>query len=107
MTDAEMDATIKVLVGDSRYDGIVSVYREMAKDIVLRRVFPFVETPAWADVPTKYHTATCDIACYLVNKRGAEGETSHNENGISRTYESASVPDSMLACIVPFVGVPE
>ena len=25
-----------------------------------------------------------------------EGETAHNENGINRSYENASVPESML-----------
>ena len=42
---------------------------------------------------------------YLINKRGAEGETTHNENGINRAYESASVPESLLGRVTPFAGV--
>ena len=45
-----------------------------------------------------------EIAVYLYNKQGAEGQTAHSENGISRTYESADVPESMLRGIAPFVG---
>ena len=44
-------------------------------------------------------------AVYLLNKRGAEGETAHSENGISRSYESADIPESMLSGIIPFAGV--
>ena len=45
-----------------------------------------------------------EIAAYLMNKRGAEGETYHGENGVNRTYENASVPASMLAGVTPFCG---
>jgi hypothetical protein len=46
-----------------------------------------------------------EIAAYLLNKRGAEGQTSHSENGISRGYESGSIPESMLSDVLPFVGI--
>ena len=46
-----------------------------------------------------------EIATYLYNKQGAEGETKHNENGVDRTYESASIPESMLSDISPVVQV--
>jgi len=46
-----------------------------------------------------------EIATYLLNKRGAEGQTAHSENGISRSYESADVPSSMLNQIVPHCGI--
>jgi hypothetical protein len=57
------------------------------------------------DVPLKYHRLQCQIASYLLNKQGAEGETRHSENGIDRTYETADVPPSMLTSVIPFVGV--
>lgn len=46
-----------------------------------------------------------EIAVYLFNKQGAEGETTHDENGVKRTYESASVPASMLSDISPIARV--
>ena len=42
-----------------------------------------------------------EIAAYLVNQRGAEGETAHSENGISRSYEDGDVPPTLLREIVP------
>jgi hypothetical protein len=56
-------------------------------------------------VPDKYATNQVEIACYLLNKRGAEGETYHSENGINRSYENADVPESMLSRVLPFAGV--
>ena len=55
-------------------------------------------------VPTKYEYKQVQIAVYLLGRRGDEGQTGHGENGISRSYESADVPPSMLREVVPFVG---
>ena len=41
---------------------------------------------------------------YLLNKRGAEGQTAHSENGISRSYEDGDVPPTLLRDIVPFAA---
>ena len=49
----------------------------------------------------QYETLQLEIAKFLYNKIGAEGETVHNENRVNRTYENAHIPDSMLDCIVP------
>ena len=37
----------------------------------------------------------------LLNKRGADGESMHIENGINRHYGAAEVPAEMLREIVP------
>jgi hypothetical protein len=41
----------------------------------------------------------------MFNKRGAEGETAHSENGVSRTYQSANVSEDLLKEITPKAGV--
>jgi hypothetical protein len=66
-------------------------------------VYPYDSTVT--EVPNRYETKQVEIAVYLYNKRGAEGQTAHNENGINRTYESADVPESLMRGITPFVGV--
>lgn len=43
-----------------------------------------------------------ELAKYDYNKDGADGEVSHSENGINRTYINR---DSILAKIPPFVDV--
>jgi hypothetical protein len=69
----------------------------------MNRAYPFGTDES--EVPARYEFLQCEIAAYLLNKRGAEGQTAHGENGISRSYESADVPESMLGAVTPFCGV--
>lgn len=77
----------------------LSAYLYLAAGIVLKRRYPFRDDVK--EVPERYADIQLKIAAYLLNKRGAEGQLSHSENGIDRTYESADVPESMLKGIVP------
>lgn len=76
---------------------------ESAKAVILSRRFPFGEYPA--DIEPKYKDLQIRIAVEMFNKIGAEGETAHSENGVSRTYSSASVSEELLREITPMVGV--
>lgn len=79
-------------------------YLKTAAAYVMRRAYPFgCEIPAV--VPPEYRQTQLEVARYLLNKRGAEGETAHSENGISRSYESGGVPDSLLWHIVPHASL--
>lgn len=82
---------------------LVSDYVDMASGIILQRLYPFRDDIT--EVPERYLSKLVEIATYLIDKIGAEGQTAHSENGVSRTYESASVPDSMLKSITPFGGM--
>ena len=103
MTIGEKLEILSVLSGETDKD-ILSVYLDMAGNIVCRHAFPYDKTVT--EVPEEYVHNQLEIAGYLLGKRGAEGETAHSENGISRSYESGSVPDSMLKAIIQMVGVP-
>lgn len=103
MTEEEKLITLKVLVGDSDSDEVLSTYLKIAARKILAKAFPYDTTVA--EVPAEHSLLQCEIAAYLLNKRGAEGQISHNENGISRAYESADVPNSMLRAVVPYCGV--
>lgn len=106
MTDDEMVAMVRSLVGEPRLEAYSEAYLAIAKSAVIERLFPYRGDAAWEDVPSKHHARTCEIAVYLVNRRGAEGETSHSENGVSRTYGSAAVPEGFFDGMAPYVGVP-
>jgi hypothetical protein len=105
MNDTKRLSTLRAMIGDSDNptNETLTVYLSLAVNAVMNRLYPF----GWEGkpLPSKYDYKACEIACYLYNKRGAEGQTGHSENGISRSYESASIPDSMLNEITPFVGV--
>jgi len=105
VTDEEMQEMVTTLVDDPRFDQYVPAYLGLAKGAVMQHLFPYSDAE-WEDVPAKYHPRTCEIAVYLVNRRGGEGETTHSESGVSRSYESAGIPASYFRGMSPHVGVP-
>lgn len=74
-----------------------------AKAVILSRRYPFGEQPT--EIEKKYEDLQVRIAVELYNKRGVEGQTSHSENGVSRSYASASVSEELLREITPKAGV--
>ncbi len=76
---------------------------ESAKAVILSRRFPFGEYPQ--ELEERYKDLQIRIAVEMFNKKGAEGETAHSENGVSRTYQSANVSEDLLKEITPKAGV--
>lgn len=107
MTDEEMAASAIALIGDSRFDDLVPHYLSVAKGAVVSKLFPYDDKATWEDVPDKHHARTVEIAVYLVNRRGSEGEVNHSESGVSRGYESAGIPKSYFQGMISKVGVPK
>ena len=106
MTTDEKLARVKLNVGTDTglTDDDITSYLDTAGRKIVTIVYPFGDgTEA---VPDKYAITQCEVATYLINKRGAEGEEVHNENGINRSYGDSDVPSSMLRGVVPMVGVP-
>ena len=103
MTQAEKLQLLKAMVGESDTEEVLLTYLNIAGRKIINRAYPFGTEET--EVPTRYDFLQCEIAAYLLNKRGAEGQTSHSENGISRSYESADVPESLLGAVTPTVGV--
>ncbi len=86
--------------GDS--DGVLEVYRQLADGAILNRMYPFKDDYDGLSVPDRYVPIQLKIANYWLNKRGAEGEIQHIENGIHRNYGAADLPDGMLKDVVPY-----
>lgn len=108
MTDIDKLALCRVMVeqpatAEGWSDDVLMAYLAIAGKKIIERRYPYDDSVT--DVPARYGYLQCEIAAYLLNRRGAEGEVSHSENGISRTYESASVPESMLRDVTPICGV--
>lgn len=90
---------------DIASDTVVTQFLGNAGRAILNRMYPYGAPSDVTDVPTRYETLQCEIAVYLIQKRGAEGESAHNENGINRTYGSATIPSGLLKEVIPHVGV--
>ena len=105
MTDEQKLIALKAMVGYSDSDDVLSTYLELAGCKIISRAYPYDSSVT--EVPTQYGSLQCEIAAYMLNKRGAEGQTSHSENGITRSYENADVPPSMLKAVTPHCGIPK
>ena len=107
MTNDEMKAIVTDMSGETSA-AVVSAYLAMSGDAIINRAYPFAteQERESLTVPTRYQNLQCEIAVYLLNKRGAEGQTVHNENGINRSYENGGIPNTMLKQVVPFCRVP-
>ena len=104
MTNQEMTVLLRDMVGNET-DSVLSTYLSIACDAILNRLYPYARIDEELSVPIKYQMLQVEIAAFLLNKRGAEGQTRHSENGIVRYFGSADIPDDMLSRIVPYVGV--
>ena len=108
MTNIDKLALCRVMVeqpatAEGWSDDVLNAYLTIAGRKIINRAFPYDDTVM--EVPSRYGYLQCEIATYLLNKRGADGEIAHTENGISRTYENADVPESMLRDVIPTCGV--
>lgn len=104
MTNEEKLAILRQMLdsGDTTSDEIANAYLLAAEKAVVNLAFPFGNG---TDVmPEKYEYEQIEIALYMLNKRGAEGELAHSEGGTTRTFETADIPVSLRCRITAKAG---
>jgi hypothetical protein len=94
---------LKIRIPENVNDIELEDILESAKAVILSRRFPFGEQPT--ELESKFNDLQIRIAVEMYNKRGVEGQTSHSENGVSRSYSSANISEELLREITPKVGV--
>lgn len=94
---------LKIRITEDVTDNELEDILESAKAVILSRRFPFGEQPT--EIEERYKDLQIRIAVEMFNKLGAEGEISHSENGVSRSYSSTSVSEELLREITPKAGV--
>lgn len=104
MEDSTKLTLLKSMTDETDED-ILSAFLEMAEQAILTRLYPGETDTSTFDMPSKYDHTQVQISAYLINKRGADGESLHIENGTHRSYESGGIPDSMMKDVIPFVKV--
>lgn len=91
---------LKKLVGNpSNEEDILQFYLDNARDIIC-------EIRNSDKVEPKYKSTQVKMAVEMYNKRGAEGQISHGENGINRGYESSDISYSLINKIIPVAKTP-
>ena len=101
MTDNEKATTLLGLLSPESVPVETLIpYIQIAGAVVLSRRHPFGYLEG-AKVPSRYENIQIQIALDLYNRRGAEGQIAHTENGISRTWATDHVSSSLLKLITP------
>ena len=85
---------------DTDTDEVLKGMLSASEALILNRMFPFGYTETQT-VPRIYEQIQIQLAVELYNKRGAEGQTAHSENGISRSWSEKT---RLLSLIVPHCG---
>lgn len=104
--EAEILADVMTYLGDEVAESdkpvlLILINRAIRK--VCMKRYPFGYTDEQKDAAMKrYHVTIFEAAVYYWAKQGADGESSHSENSISRAYESE---DSIFFDITPMVKV--
>nr|DAR34154.1 MAG TPA: tail connector protein [Caudoviricetes sp.] len=103
MSDSEKIAFIQQLIDDvAATPEMISAYLNLAAGRILERLYPFGEKPI--RLPNQFDIIQCELVVRMLARRGGEGEISHAENGVTRTYISVDDED-ILQRLTPFVGV--
>lgn len=102
MTDSEKITMLKAMQ-EEQDDEVLSTYLYLAGRKIILRAFGGDSTET--EVPEQYSSIQLEIAVYMLNKRGADYQQSHSENGISRVWGETDVPESLLAAITPYARV--
>lgn len=104
ISETEMVKKTGALIGIDAVENfdMLSAYLDLAESKILNRQYPF-GVPDGTEVEERYQQVQIEIAIFLYNKRGAEGESGHTENGVTRSYGgSTDVPPELLAQITPY-----
>lgn len=104
MTNELKIEKLKVLISpDTASDLLLSYLLEQSEGIILNRRYPF-GPPEGATLSAMHEQIQLRIAVELFTKMGAEGQTEHAENGITRKWEAGDVSPSLLKQIIPVCG---
>lgn len=69
-------------------DDLLNLYLDDAKDTIL-------ELTHLLELPTSLLSTQIELAIIYYNKEGIEGQTSHSEGGIGRSFEEG-IPESIM-----------
>lgn len=104
MSEAEKIEFVKSLIDDAHMgEEQIAAYLAVAMSRIMDKLYPF-GNPGGAVMPEQYGMLQCELAVRLIARRGGEGQVSHGENGVSRTWANADDSD-LLVRVTPCVGV--
>lgn len=96
-----------ISLSDTESDDILECLLDNAKSRILeKRWMNYKEDDRDNTLLSSDTYIQLDIAKELYSKMGVEGQLSHNENGIDRSYESADISPSIMKRILTKANTP-
>ena len=90
-------------------DAMLEALLDTARWIFINARYPTSQYPlddsGGPYIEPRWESWLVSCAAELYAKTGAEGQTGHSENGISRTYEAAGVSPSHMSKLTTAVGI--
>ena len=75
MTSDEQISILRAMVGTDEAESVLASFLSLAGSKIINRAYPFNQNIS--TVPERYRSLQVEIAAYMMNKRGAEGQTGH------------------------------
>lgn len=89
---------------DEDVQDVINAYLTAAESEILAWRYPSGSTVK--DVPPEYDMTEVFAVVAGYTQRGAEGQTYHAENGITRTFAHSDMVDYIRKHVIPLCGVP-
>ena len=108
MTDTQKLTYIKSMIGvtDTSQDSLIESYLAMAAQEILQFKYSLVGIPeGTTDVDPEDEVVQIHAVIAGYNIRGAENQTSHNENQIYRTFDANDMVDYIRNKVIPYARI--
>lgn len=104
MTENEkLERLVALISPDTASNDLLLNLLEQAEGIILNRRYPF-GAPEGTTLSALHEQIQLRMAVELFNKMGAEGQTEHAENGVTRKWEAGDISPSLLRLVIPVCG---
>ena len=108
MTNTQKVAYIKTMlsISDGTQDVLIETYLDMAAQEIINWKYSLVGIPVGkSEVDPEDEIAQIHAVVAGYNIRGAENQTSHNENQIYRTFDANDMVDYIRQKVIPYARV--
>ena len=101
LTNDERIDLVQKMLGEDADEYVLMVYLNLAEQKILNHRYPYGTT--LTSVEERYEKDLIELAVVLYSMRGAEGQETHNENGVNRKWRTET---QILNGIPRMVGIP-
>lgn len=108
MTSEQKLARLRALLGNdsSHYtDATLNEYLDFAEEEIINQVYAITGLPETPSMPSEYNGIQIFAVVNGLNTQGAESETTHGENGITRTFKYPDMVQYIRNNVFPYVKV--